>query len=698
MNNNQALQDLLDQIHTIALSRTEGDEIRTQLRKIQEALSRFENSLPQSGDIRSAPVDHSGEFNNYRQQISGILDILQKQGHRITAQEERLARIERLIMEIVTGRTWRTLRMAGDLAKKALSPRKELIKASVLIDHQRDTASEYKQWIREFEQPDEEIIQLKLPSLRVRPLISIVMPTYNSLPADLQSAIESVFKQSYSNWELCIADDGSDRSEVKEMLSRYAAHDARIKVRFQEQHQGISATSNAALRLITGEYVCFLDHDDELSPHALANIADAINRNPNADFLYSDEDKIDKNGKRYDPFFKPDWSPDLLLSENYICHLFTLRKDLLEKTGDFLPECDGSQDYDLALRASEYASHILHIPKILYHWRAGQHSTASTLENKAYALTAMQRALERYCERALPDAKIEAGRSTGRLRLRYPVSDSPRVSIIIASGGKADVLRTNLDSLFAKTDYLNYEVIVIDNSRQDKIEALVSQFKTSHKTLRYIDWRNRPFNYSAINNAAARQCDSPIFLFLNDDTSVIERNWLTSMVELILRKEVGAVGAKLLYPNGRIQHAGVVMGLFDNCGHAFKGLPGNHSHYFDFSHIVRNVSAVTGACLMTKADIFWEVDGFDEEKLAVAFNDVDLCLKIGSRGYRILYTPYAELYHYEAFSKTSKDLIPHPAEVAEMQSKWRNVISRDPFYSSHLTRTAENYSLRISTS
>jgi GT2 family glycosyltransferase len=289
---------------------------------------------------------------------------------------------------------------------------------------------------------------------------------------------------------------------------------------------------------------------------------------------------------------------------------------------------------------------------------------------------------------------VEPAPIIGRWRARYAIPEGTRVSIIIASGGKTDILRTNVDSILSKTQFENYEIVVIDNSKGTAIEKLVGSFRSAAHPVRYIDWRKHPFNYSVINNNAARQCDSPVLLFLNDDTSVIHSDWLDAMVELIVRPEVGGVGAKLLYPNGSIQHAGVVMGLYDNCGHAFKGLDGSSPHYFDFSDVIRNVSAVTGACLMTRADVFREAGGFDENDFAVAFNDVDLCLKIGKLGYRVLYTPHAVLNHYEAFSKTSKDLIPHPEEVRRMQMKWAEAIAADPYYSPNLTRNKEDYSLR----
>ena len=527
-------------------------------------------------------------------------------------------------------------------------------RTAIQIDHENGFASDYYRWIHDFEEPEDDLIALKLHSFVNRPKFSILMPVFNTDPAELTAAIESVTAQSYSNWELCIADDASSRPEIRQVLDRFAAHNPNIKVIYNGERGGISKTCNTAWQLATGDFVCFLDHDDTLSEHALAYLCEILERYGSADFLYSDEDKIDGKGKRFEPFFKPDWSPDLLLSENYICHLLAIRQDLARKIGRLNSDCDGSQDYDLVLRASEQASEIRHVPKVLYHWRATEGSTAVTLDNKGYALSAAQQALEGHSSRTGSLGGVEPGSITGRWRARYEIPRDTRVSIVVASGGKLDVLRANLDSLFAKTTYENYEVVVIDNSRHNGIKNYITESQSGHNNLRYLDWRNKPFNYSAINNAAARECDSPILLFLNDDTSVIDGGWLEAMVELAVRPEVGAVGAKLLYPDGRIQHAGVIMGLYDNCGHAFKGLDGSTGHYFDFTDVIRNVSAVTGACLMTRSDVFWKVGGFDEIQFAVAFNDIDLCLKIGNQGYRVLYTPHALLHHHEAFSKTSK--------------------------------------------
>ncbi len=768
--------------------------IETQPQSVHQELKRLEAELMET-----------------QQQVTRLLNLLEMQQARLNAQETSVARLDRILMEILTGRTWRALRFASEVAKKILPSRvgsSSILKGSsateagrriksylvcddpkptdtrprggkvvvrgwciaeggvdgveiqvgdlpviqakpniprpdvkkehpeldatgkagfqvdvntsfvpngqhtvtirllskgvsireaettVLIDHEKGFASSYEQWIQEFEKPNDEIIQLKLPNLRRQPLISVVMPVYNTVESELTSAIQSVIDQSYPYWELCIADDKSSKPEVKRILDKFAGLMSTIKVSYRTEQGGISAASNTALAMATGEYVCFLDHDDTLAPHALAYVCEALDRHPTADFLYSDEDKIDVKGNRFEPFFKPKWSPDLLRSENYIAHLSLLRSDLLDGVGGFRSAFDGSQDYDLILRASEKASEIVHIPRVLYHWRAGVASTATALENKGYTVSAAERALADHCERVANGARMEPASVTGRWRMRYPIAEGARVSIIIASGGKVDVLQANLQSIFSKTTYSSYEVVVIDNSKHGEIEKLVTGFDSSSQTLRYIDWRNKRFNYSEINNVAARTCSSPVLLFLNDDTSVIEPGWLDAMVELAARPDVGAVGAKLLYPDGRIQHAGVVMGLFDNCGHAFKGLDGGRSHYFDFSDVIRNVSAITGACLMAKADVFWEAGGFDEQTFAVAFNDIDLSLKIGSLGYRVLYTPHAVLHHHEAFSKTSKDLVPHPEEVEAMRRKWGKTIDADPYYSPNLTRNDEDYSLR----
>jgi O-antigen biosynthesis protein len=563
-----------------------------------------------------------------------------------------------------------------------------------VVDHESGSESDYSQWIKDFESGDDAYIQRRMAQMAIKPLISVVVPVYNALPDDLERALASVQSQSYTEWELCIADDRSSSEAVGAILRRFAARDARIKVAFREERGGISAASNSALEMATGEFVALLDHDDAYSPHALFYLVDAINKEPEASLLYSDEDKITPNGRRYDPFFKPGWSPDLLLSCNYLCHLLMFRRDLLAKVGGFLSEYDGSQDYDLILRLSGQARKIVHVPRILYHWRATPQSAAANPSNKQYALDAARRAIAAHLRRRKIEAQVEPGGAEGRWRVRYAIPAGTTVSIVIPSGGKVDLLNTVLNGIAERTDYPDYEVLVADNSTGEAVQRFVKTWEKNGQRARYFDWRNRPFNYSAINNAAARECRSKLLLFLNDDTAPISPGWLRAMVELASAPGVGAVGAKLIYPNGLIQHAGVVLGIFDNCGHAFKGLDGARSHYFGLSDSIRNVSAVTGACLLVQTGLFGEVGGFDELKLAVAFNDVDLCLKIGSKGYQILYSPHALLYHSESASKTNADLVPAMAEVAEMRARWGHLIAADPFYNPNLTRTREDYSYR----
>ena len=649
-------------------------------------LTEFEKVKPTSDEV----LRLRSELKAAQQQITFLIDTLEKVRFQVAKQEATISRLDLTLTSVLTGRIWRTLRVAGDVVKRVERLRH---RASRAEDAER-SAEDYQRWIREFEAPADDLIQAKIPGFDRQPRISIVMPVYNTDPAELNAAIKSVTGQTYTNWELCMSDDCSPRSDIKELLRSFAKEDPRIKVGFDTTRAGISGATNSALRLATGEFVCFLDHDDMLSPNALAHVCERLNKRRDADLIYSDEDKIDGRGERFEPYFKPDWSPDLLLSSNYICHLLVIRRSLLDRIGLLRSEFDGSQDYDLILRATEHTDRIEHIPHVLYHWRTSTGSTAESLRNKKYVLDTAQRALQEHCERAGLPAIIEPGAIRGWWRARYAIAERHPVSIIIASGGNARILCKNLKSIFEKTTYQDYEIVVIDNSKANEIEPLVGKFQNAGRHIRYMDWRNKPFNYSTINNAAARECKSPLLLFLNDDTSVIAPDWLGSMVELAARPDVGAVGAKLLYPNDRIQHAGVVMGLYDNCGHAFQGLNGSQLHYFGLSDCIRNVSAVTGACLMTAAQVFWKIGGFDEQAFAVAFNDVDLCLRIAGLGYRILYTPYALLHHHEAFSKTAKDFTPHPNEVAGMQYKWRDVIKSDPFYNVNLTRDRGDYSLR----
>jgi GT2 family glycosyltransferase len=557
------------------------------------------------------------------------------------------------------------------------------------------TPPDYGLWIARNEPTEEDLKLMRLEATRllVRPRISIAVPVYKTPVALLERCIESVLAQTYPEWELCLADDASNDTALTATLQKYVRSDSRIRLVTLAENRGISGATNEALSQCTGEYVAFLDHDDELAPFALYEVVRAISAHPDADLFYSDEDKIDEQGRRYDAFFKPGWSPDLFRSCNYICHFVVLKRALMERTGGLDVTYSGSQDYEFLLRASENSHKIKRIAKVLYHWRAISGSAARSPEEKPGASADGQRALTVYLARNAPGA-VAQEIGVCRYRVRYPIAGDPRVSILIPTGGHKNVSRA-IDDVLEKTSYKNYEIVVIDNSRSMRVEELVTGWVNRKAPVRYLDWRGKPFNFSRMNNVAVQRSESPYVLFLNDDTTVITNEWLAAMLEQAQRPEIGAVGAELWYPNNLIQHAGVVMGIFGNCSHAFKGLPGGVPHYFDFPNLIRNCSAVTGACMLVSRNKFLNADGFDEVNLAVAFQDVDLCLKLLELGYRNVYTPYARLYHYESATKTDKDKVPDPVEDAFMKKKWAKYIADDPYYNPNLARRKEDFSLAM---
>jgi GT2 family glycosyltransferase len=553
----------------------------------------------------------------------------------------------------------------------------------------------YRLWIQRNEPDSAQLKNMEQTGKRFayRPTISIVVPVYQTPQTLLRAAIESVRSQIYDRWELCLADDGSDRPDLTEMLRTYSHQDPRIRFTQLPQSQGISQATNAAMALGRGEFIGFLDHDDTLSPDALYRVVELLQKYRDADLIYSDEDKLGPTGERYDVFFKPDWSPDLLLSMNYICHFLVIRRSLVETLGSLRSECDGSQDYDLILRSADHTTRIHHVPRVLYHWRAAQNSTAQSPSVKPTAHLAARRAIGDYLERNHIRATVEPGVGVGRWRVRYEVVDNPKVTVIMPTGGRLELLQPCLESIFAETGYPNYEILLLDNSRGPEVAQYASAESTRWNRLRYLDYRNRPFNFSTLNNDAVRTVDSPLILFLNDDMTVRTPEWLTAMVEHGQRPSVGAVGAKLVYPSGSIQHGGVFMGVYGNTGHAFKYLPADSRHYFDLAQVIRDSSAVTAACLLTRREVFWELNGFDEKNLPVAFQDVDYCLRLCKAGYSVVYTPHAVLTHHESMTKAEKH--PNFHEVRYMQKTWADVIAHDPYYSPHLSRRYEDYRIRV---
>ena len=480
--------------------------------------------------------------------------------------------------------------------------------------------------------------------------------------------------------------------------------DPRIKVKFLEENFGISGNTNEAITQASGDYIGFLDHDDELAPFALYEVVRYINNHRSVRLLYSDEDKLYENNIRSDPFFKPDWAPDHFLSQNYICHFLVIEKDVLAKTGKLRKEFDGSQDYDLILRLTELikASEIGHIQKILYHWRVLPTSTSYSIQAKPSAMVSSKNAIQETLTRRKIEAEVENGIIQDTYRVKYTIRGKPLISIIIPTKDHAEDLRKCIQSIVLKSTYDHYEIIIIDNDSHDpETLSLFSELKNDCR-IRIIEYPHE-FNFSGINNYAVGFANGELLLFLNNDTEVISQEWLSTMLEHAQRQEVGAVGAKLLYRDGTIQHAGVILGIGDTnsavAGHSHKYACAGSPGYFSSLNIIRNYSAVTAACLMTRREVFDEVGGFDEN-LGVAFNDVELCLKIRTKNYLIVYTPYAELFHTESKSRGYDDTPEKTrriqSEVRYIRSKWDMEIDKgDPYYNRNLSRIKEDFSLNF---
>jgi GT2 family glycosyltransferase len=491
------------------------------------------------------------------------------------------------------------------------------------------------------------------------------MPVYNTERDVLTDAIDSVRAQIYEQWQLCIANDGSSRPETLEVLASLRA-DPSIRLIDLPGGAGISGATNAALAQADGEFIALLDHDDVLKPHALAQVARWLDVEPTLDVIYSDEDKLDDRGALYDPHLKPDWSPDQLTAQNYVCHLTVARKTLVEAIGGFRSAFDGSQDYDLILRLTEQTDRVAHIPEPLYSWRAVPGSAAAVADAKPYAIEAAGRALSDALIRRGYDGRVDTTNHLGCFRVRYPIPGQPRVSIIIPTKDGVHLLRRCVESILDRTTYGNYEFVVIDNQSSDG-ETLAYLAAFPGRVLRYP----HRFNYARMMNLAARSVECDALLFLNNDTEVISPDWIESLLEHAMRPEVGAVGCRLFFENGDPQHEGIVVGV---CGWAHNL---NHKGYWARGDLVRNVSAVTGACTMIRPEVFWRIGGNDE-RLRVAYNDVDLCLRIRQAGYQIVYTPAAELYHYESSSRGGYE---HYEDGPLFGIRWHPKELGDPYYS-----------------
>lgn len=559
---------------------------------------------------------------------------------------------------------------------------------------------DYPAFLATNEQWDVEEIRSEIATFSYQPKISILMPVYNVEEEWLTKCIQSVQGQFYENWELCMSDDASTDPNVKPLLEKFVAQDDRIKVVFRQENGHISKATNSALEIATGEFCALLDNDDELAPIALYEVVKTLNKNPELDLIYSDEDKIDMQGNRFDPAFKPDFSPDLLLGTNYISHLGVYRTTILHQINGFRVGYEGSQDYDLVLRFVEQTTpeRIAHIPKILYYWRILPTSTAADQSTKGYAFDAGLKAVQDALVRRKIKGTATHAAGNGLFDVHYEILKEELVSVIIPTKNGYDDMKRCLESIVEKTTYPNYEIVVADNGSDDvRMKELYEQY--THilgEKFQVIDLPI-PFNYSRINNLAAKEANGTYLLFLNNDTEVITKDWMSKMVSFAQFERIGCVGAKLYYPNHTIQHAGVVLGMGGAAGHPHHTYPRGDFGYFGKLEINVNYSAVTAACLMIRAKDFHELNGFNEE-LTVAFNDVDLCLREQALGRDNLFLHGVELFHFESQSRgyenTPEKQARFEKETAYMYDKWGKLIENDPYYNPNLTRTGGNFSLR----
>lgn len=566
--------------------------------------------------------------------------------------------------------------------------------------HRQQGATSYDAWVRlhdTISASDVEAMRRCAARLPDPPLISLLVPVYRTPEIWLRRCLDSVLAQAYPHWELCVADDASPDPHVRAVLEEYARRDPRIRVEFRERNGHIAASSNTALAMARGEYVGLLDHDDELRPHALLAMAEAIVADRGVRLLYSDEDKIDGDGRRFQPYFKPDWNPDLLLGQNYLCHFSVLHTALAREVGGFREGFEGSQDHDLLLRCSERVdrARIVHVPRVLYHWRAIEGSTALRREAKDYAADAGARAVADHLARTGRAGRVEQ-LPHGHYRVHWQLpAPAPRVAIIVPTRDRLPLLRTCVESVFARTDYPAFRIVVVDNG---SVEPETLAWLEAQRAAGRIEVRrdDQPFNYARLNNAAVAACDDDVVVLLNNDVEVISRDWLAELVSQALRPGVGAVGAMLYYPDDTIQHAGVVLGLGGVANHCYirqpRGWPGHGAR----AKVVQEMSAVTGACLAMRRDTYLAVGGLDEQ-LQVAFNDIDLCLRLRERGLRNLWTPFAELYHHESATRGHEDSAEKRArfagEVARMCERWGDRLHRDPAYNPNLTLDGFNFEL-----
>ena len=622
-----------------------------------------------------------------RQELSALTGFLEETLSHIEAGDKRAVRhyaeLERRLLDIENSRFLRTLRWPGRFLGDWKGRLGQLLLHSpfhplyLKLAHPREATDHYRIWVESERAPLEQ-------ALAREPLISVILPVRNPRRDWLEAAVESVVRQTYGYWQLCVCDDASHESWVAEYFTARALAEPRVRFVRSTERLGISGASNRAAEFADGEYAAFLDQDDLLAPFALFSIAAAI-QDRQADLLYSDHDHLDRQGCRVQPVFKPAYSPDLLRCCMYFGHLLVVRMKKFRVAGGFRSAYDGSQDYELALRLTERPAAVLHIPRMLYHWRQHADSTALRAEAKPFTQAAGWKALSEAMRRQDPQAVVEPGTLANTYRVRWPVPADLKASLVICSRN-AKLLARCLRALERRTSYTNREIVVVQHRTGDT--AAMDRLLDVRPCLR-VPYTG-PFNFAAMNNLGAREATGGVLIFLNDDVEPLTPQWLYEMLAHAHRREVGAVGARLLYQSGAIQHAGMAIGIMQGAGH-----PHRHSfaaQYWNWLPFTRNVSAVTGACLAIRRSVFEDLHGFDED-FPVNYNDVDLCLRARQAGYQVLVEPAAVLRHYECQSRQPGVQL---EESALFEQRWSTCLeSGDPFYSPYLTRTREDAGLEL---
>ena len=556
----------------------------------------------------------------------------------------------------------------------------------------------YGPWYEAYVPDESELEKQRKHRFTYEPLISVAVPAFRTPETFLIQMMKSLLAQTYSNWELCIANGSPEDTVMKGILEEYMKKDSRIRVSELTENKGIAGNTNAALEMAEGEFVGLLDHDDLLAPNALYEVVKALEADRELDAVYTDEDKVTTElDEHFQPHLKPDFNLDLLRSNNYICHFFVVRRSVVKKAGGFRQEFDGAQDHDFIFRCVETARRVGHIPEILYHSRTHKASTADNPASKMYAFDAGKRAIEAHLERTDTEGVVTHTPDLGFFRVKYPVQGNPLVSIIIPNKDEKETLKDCIESIRKKTEYENYEIIIVENN--STTEEIFQYYKelSQDPRIRLLRWK-KEFNYSAINNYGVSHARGEYLIFLNNDVKIITPGWIKEMLGVCQRPEVGAVGVKLIYPDNTIQHAGCVIGIGGIAGHMFVDMPANRTGYLHKASILQDMSAVTAACMMMKRTAFEEAGGFTE-KLAVAFNDVDLCLKVRKNEKLIVYDPYVQLYHMESKTRGAEDSTEKvrrfQEEIEYMRCQWIDILKKgDPYYNKNLSLTKWNYSLR----